>query len=98
MLTITGRPHITCGAIAYGKAKERDKWGNRLHRAEEVLSELYKVQKDPIPWEVKRRVIELLVWEIRVNTITKGSKREAEATITFASDKNTLSVNCTGKI
>jgi len=94
----------TAGEEAYFKtrldrlttgATDQDKMDNRLHSAEKVLLQLHKVLKEPIPWEVKRQVIELLVWGIKVNTITKGSKREAEASITFAFDKNAPSVNRT---
>jgi len=49
-----------------------------------LLAHLKEVLGNPITWESKRQVIELLVWEVKINTIIEGSKSKAEATITFA--------------
>ncbi|MCL0092076.1 recombinase family protein [Dehalococcoidia bacterium] len=79
------------------KAKEQGKLDDKLHKTEELLVRLQEVLRNPILWEVKRQVVELLVWEVRIDTVIEGNKKRAEVTITFAFDKNSISANCKGR-
>jgi len=51
----------------------------------------------PLSWEIKRRVIELLIWEVKVNTIVENNKKRTQINITFAFGKEMLAVNRTGR-
>jgi len=79
------------------KAKEQGKLEDKLHKTEELLARLQEVLRNPILYEVKRQVVELLVWEVRIDTVIEGDKKRAQVTITFAFDKNSISANCTGR-
>jgi hypothetical protein len=54
-----------------------------LASAEQLLFELRAKLDEPISWEVKRRLVELLVGEIRVATIERDGKKTAEITATY---------------
>lgn len=79
------------------KAKKQGQIEQKLGKAEELLNKLQEVLSNPISWEVKREVIELLVLEIKVNTIIEGNKKANEVIITFAFDESMLATNYTHK-
>jgi site-specific DNA recombinase len=78
-------------------AKEQERVEEKLNKAEELIQKLQTVLKNPLPWEAKREIVELLVWEIRVDTIAQDNRRKTEIALTFAFGENMLSVNCTGR-
>jgi hypothetical protein len=76
-------------------AKEQEKVEEKLNKAGELMKGLQKILKSPLTWEIKRQVVELLVWEVKVNTIIQDNKKETQITLTFAFGKNMLSANRT---
>ena len=54
-----------------------------LASAEQLLCELRAKLDEPISWKVKRRLVELLVGEIRVATVERDGKKSAEITATY---------------
>jgi len=77
-------------------AKEQERVEEKLNKAGELVQKLQNVLKNPLPWEVKRGIVELLVWEIRVDTIAQDNGRKTGIALTFAFGENMLSANRTG--
>jgi site-specific DNA recombinase len=65
----------------------------RLRSAEDLLRELNQRLDEPLTWELKRQLVEMLVDSVRVATVEQDGKKEAVVTATyrFASTEN-----CTG--
>ncbi len=78
-------------------AREQEQVEKKLNNAEELIKDLQNVLRNPLTWEVKRQVVELLVWEVKVNTITQDNKKETRIILTFAFGENMLSANCTDR-
>lgn len=76
-------------------AREQERVEEKLNKAGELIQKLQEVLKNPLPWKVKRKVVQLLVWEVRVDTVVQDNKRKAEIVLTFAFDENMLSANHT---
>ena len=78
-------------------AREQEQVEKKLNNAEELIEDLQNVLRNPLTWEVKRQVVELLVWEVKVNTITQDNKKENRIILTFAFGENMLSANRTDR-
>jgi site-specific DNA recombinase len=78
-------------------AREQERIEEKLNKAGELIQKLQNVLKNPLPWEAKREIVEQLVWEVRVDTVTHDNKRKAEIGLAFAFGENMLSVNRTGR-
>ncbi len=78
-------------------AREQERIEEKLSKAGELMQKLQNVLKNPLPWEAKREIVEQLVWEVRVDTVTHDNRRKAEIGLAFAFGENMLSVNRTGR-
>lgn len=76
-------------------AREQEQVEEKLNNAGELIKDLQNVLRNPLTWEVKRQVVELLVWEVKVNTITQDNKKKTQVILTFAFGENMLSANRT---
>jgi site-specific DNA recombinase len=54
-----------------------------LASAEDLLAQLRTTLDGPVSWEVRRRLVEILVGDIRVNTLQTFGKKEAEILVTY---------------
>jgi len=78
-------------------AREQERVEEKLSKAGDLIKRLQEALKSPPPWEVKRKVIELLIWDVKVNTMIEDNRKRAEIIITFAFDENMLSANRRGR-
>ncbi len=60
-----------------------DSIGNNMTTAEAVLERLRARLDDPITWEQKRRLVEILVAGIRVDTVETNGVKQAQITVTY---------------
>jgi site-specific DNA recombinase len=77
--------------------KEQSRIEEKLAGAGELIEELHQILNKPLSWEIKRKVIELLIWEVKVTTVTKDNKRKNEIAVTFAFGENMLAANRRGR-
>ena len=69
----------------------------RLESTAELLRELNRRLDEPLTWELQRRLVELLVDEVRMDTIDPEGKRESRVTMTYRFPTSTAPVtNRTG--
>jgi cell division septum initiation protein DivIVA len=59
-----------------------DSIGATIRSAEALLAKLRKRLDEPISWELKRRLIEVLVAGVRVDTVETCGVKQAEITVT----------------
>jgi site-specific DNA recombinase len=69
---------------AKARAADATEGAARLRTAEDLLLELHRRQDEEPTWEVKRQLVELLVVNIRVDTVAEDGKAEAAAEVTYA--------------
>jgi site-specific DNA recombinase len=56
---------------------------NDINSAQALLEKLRKRLDEPISWELKRRIVEILVAGVRVDTVENCGVRQAEITVTY---------------
>ena len=79
-------------------ARDQEHIEEKVRNAGNMIRSLQDIfNGPPLSWEIKRRVIELLIWEVKVNTIVENNKKRTQINITFAFGKEMLAVNRTGK-
>jgi hypothetical protein len=66
-----------------GKISGADSIGPTINSAEALLTKLRKRLDEPISWEVKRRLIEVLVAAVLVDTVEGCGVKQAEITVTY---------------
>lgn len=74
-----------------GNAEAR---AEQLNTAEALLRELCQRLDNGLTWETKRRIVELLVEQVRVDTIEREGVREAEVHITYRFGPITTCAEC----
>jgi site-specific DNA recombinase len=68
---------------------------HRLKTVHDVLTDLRSVMNNGLTWEVKRQIVELLVLEVRANTVGQGQDKQLEVQVTFAFDRDAQTANYT---
>jgi len=58
----------------------------QLETTAELLRELNRRLDEPLTWELQRKLVELLVDEVRVDTIEPGGKRDSRVRVTYRFD------------
>jgi site-specific DNA recombinase len=66
-----------------GKIASADSIGATINSAEALLARLRKRLDEPISWELKRRLVEVLVAGIRVDTVEDCGVKQAEITVSY---------------
>jgi transcriptional regulator with XRE-family HTH domain len=66
-----------------GRITGADSVGENVCSAQALLAKLRKRLDEPISWEVKRRLIEVLVASVRVDTVEECGVKQAEITVTY---------------
>jgi transcriptional regulator with XRE-family HTH domain len=66
-----------------GKIGGADSIGETVSSAQALLAELRKRLDEPVAWEQKRRLIEVLVAGIRVDTVEECGVRQTRTTVTY---------------
>jgi len=61
--------------------------GAQLNRIEVLLAEINSRLDQPLTWECKREIVELLVESIRVETVEDGDKKAARVVVTYRFDE-----------
>jgi len=56
---------------------------HQLESTAELLRDLNRRLDEPLTWELQRQLVELLVEEVRVDTIDPDGKRESRVTVTY---------------
>lgn len=77
--------------------KDQEAIEEKLSKADDLLKRLHEVLKGPLPWETRRQIVELLLWEVKINTKGEEKSRTTEAIATLVFDENMLSANRTGR-
>jgi predicted RNase H-like nuclease (RuvC/YqgF family) len=66
------------------RAQAAEEKTTRLRTAEELLQELHERLDEPLSWERKRHLVELLVDRIRITPVTKDGTTIPVAEVTYA--------------
>ncbi|MGD0201859.1 MAG: recombinase family protein [Bryobacteraceae bacterium] len=66
-----------------GRIAGADSIGASLGSAQALLEQLRKRLDEPVSWELKRHLIEVLVGGIRVDTVEEGGVRQTKTTVTY---------------
>jgi hypothetical protein len=66
-----------------GRITGADSIAANIDSAGALLQKLRKRLDQPISWEIKRRLIEILVADIRVDTTELGGVRQTDTTVTY---------------
>ena len=70
-----------------GKFAGAESVGASIGQRQTLLEKLRKRLDDPISWELKRRLIEVLVAGIRVDTFEEGGVKQARTIVTYRFDE-----------
>lgn len=68
---------------------------HRLKTVQDVLTNLRSVMNNGLTWEVKRQIVELLVVEVKANTVGERRDKQLEVQVTFAFNRNASTANYT---
>jgi transcriptional regulator with XRE-family HTH domain len=66
-----------------GRIAGADSIARNLSSAQALLAQLRKRLDEPIAWEQKRRLIEVLVAGVRVDTVEEGGVKQTKTTVTY---------------
>jgi transcriptional regulator with XRE-family HTH domain len=66
-----------------GKIGGADSIGETVSSAQALLAELRKRLDAPVSWEQKRRLVEVLVAGVRVDTVEEGGVKQTRTTVTY---------------
>jgi transcriptional regulator with XRE-family HTH domain len=66
-----------------GKMAGADSIGANLNSAQALLEKLRKRLDEPVSWEMKRRLIEVLVAGVRVETVEECGVKQSKITVTY---------------
>jgi transcriptional regulator with XRE-family HTH domain len=70
-----------------GKIAGADSIGATINSAQDLLQTLRKRLDEPLSWEVKRRLIEVLVAGVRVDTVEAEGVKQSSITVTYRFSK-----------
>lgn len=66
-----------------GKIAGADSIGANIRSAETLLAKLRKRLDEPVSWELKRRLVEVLVAGVKVDTVEEGGVKQAKITVNY---------------
>lgn len=66
-----------------GRMAGTDSIGDTISSAQTLLVELRKRLDEPVSWDVKRRLIEVLVAGVGVDTVEEGGVKQSRITVTY---------------
>ncbi|MEO8593053.1 MAG: recombinase family protein [Candidatus Solibacter sp.] len=66
-----------------GRIAAADSIAGNINSAQALLAQLRKRLDEPVAWEQKRRLIEVLVASVRVDTVEDGGVKQTRTTVTY---------------